>query len=82
MAKAKLMQFVPDDNTYVYFRYDDEHTLMCVYNGNDVEKDIYLARFEERLQGRKKAKEILSGNAINLEEKLTLSPNSVLLLEF
>lgn len=82
IASAQLMQFVPDDNTYVYFRYDKDHTLMCIYNGNDQNKDLYLARFEERIQGREMTKDILSGSPIKLGEKITMLPKSVLLLEF
>lgn len=82
MGHAKLMQFVPDGNTYVYFRYDEGHTLMCVYNGNDTAKEIYLRRFEERIQGRNAAKNILTGESITLGDILEMKPNSVMLLEF
>lgn len=81
IANAGLTQFVPDDNTYVYFRFDDGHSLMCIYNGNETNYDLNLSRFQEKIRGREIGKDILSGLPVKLGEKLSLAPRSVLLLE-
>ncbi|MET0244635.1 MAG: glycoside hydrolase family 13 protein, partial [Flavitalea sp.] len=48
ITKGKMMQFVPEDGVYVYFRYTTSQTVMCVMNTNEQEKTIDLKRFNER----------------------------------
>jgi hypothetical protein len=42
------MQYVPEDAVYVYFRYNEQETVMVVMNCNDSTKEIKLDRFKER----------------------------------
>lgn len=46
---GKMMQFIPEDGVYVYFRYDDKQTVMVVMNTNADAKEVKLERFAERL---------------------------------
>lgn len=48
---GKLMQYVPQDGVYVYFRYDDKQTVMCVMNTDDKERVIDFANYLERTNG-------------------------------
>jgi hypothetical protein len=80
-GNSKLMQFVPEENTYVYFRYDDKHTVMCVYNGNDKAQTLNLSRFGERLAGAKVGRDILSRTEFALDKVLVLNPKSVMVVE-
>ncbi|MGF2413986.1 MAG: glycoside hydrolase family 13 protein, partial [Ferruginibacter sp.] len=45
---GKLMQFVPQDGVYVYFRYNNNQTVMVIANTAKEEKKISLERFAER----------------------------------
>ena len=81
-GNSRLKQFVPEDNTYVYFRYDDEHLVMCVYNGNAKEQIMDLSRFEECLKGHTKAKNILTGETLVITKSWTSPPKSVAIFEF
>jgi glycosidase len=83
IGRAELTQFVPEDNTYVYFRSDDGHTLMCVYNLNDKPHTLLLSRFAEKLQGKKKGKDILTGVPVELGKMLEIPAKSaqVIVLE-
>ncbi|HEX8357767.1 MAG TPA: alpha-amylase family glycosyl hydrolase, partial [Segetibacter sp.] len=36
---GKTMQYVPEDELYVYFRYDAKQTVMCIMNAGTKEKD-------------------------------------------
>lgn len=77
LHQGKMMQYVPLDGIYVYFRYDDSKTVMVIYNSNDAVKDLKLERFYERTNGFKGAKEITNGsvlegfNTINIPSKTT-----------
>ncbi len=50
IRSGKFMQYVPEDGVYVYFRYDNNETVMCIMNTNDKPATIDLARFDERPQ--------------------------------
>ncbi len=78
---AKLTQFVPMDNTYVYFRTEGQRILMCIYNGNDKSFDLDLTRFNECIKGRTIGRDIISENNIQLKNTLVLEPKSTLLIE-
>ncbi|MFZ4785300.1 MAG: alpha-amylase family glycosyl hydrolase [Flavobacteriales bacterium] len=81
MADAKLTQYVPFDNTYVYFRTSGEHILMCVYSLNDKPFELDLKRFAESMQGRSRGANIIDGNRVFLQDKLTVPAKGTVLIE-
>ncbi|TWI85720.1 glycosidase [Lacibacter cauensis] len=78
---GKLMQFLPADGVYVYFRYDAKQTVMCVMNTNAEPKTIDLTRFTERIKGFSSAVDVAAGVEFKLEKELQLMPVSNLVLE-
>lgn len=78
---GSLMQFAPAGDVYAYFRYDDDETVMVIFNLGEEEISIDTERFQERLGGATAAVDVISGARLNIEEELTLGPRSVLLLE-
>ena len=81
LKTGKLMQYVPKDGVYVYFRYDDKQTIMCVMNTNDHPATIDLSRFNERIKDFKKAYDVATGVTFNLEPKLALEGKHLLTME-
>lgn len=81
LKTGKFMQFLPDDGVYVYFRYDNNETVMCVFNQNDAEKTISLSRFSERIKDFTKALDIATGTTFNLEPALTVGGKYVLVMK-
>jgi glycosidase len=81
LKTGKLMQYLPQDGVYVYFRYDDQQTVMCVMNTNDKPATIDLSRFTERMNGYTKAYDIATGVTFNLEATLTLGEKYLLVME-
>lgn len=81
IGRSKLVQFVPEDNTYVYFRMDDGNKLMCVFNGNENEKEIDLKRFSECVKPGTIVQDILSGETFSLPDKLKVEAGGFLLLQ-
>ena len=45
------MQYLPDNGLYVYFRYDQKQTIMCVMNTDNKERMVQLSNFQERTAG-------------------------------
>ena len=81
ITTGKLMQFLPIDGVYVYFRYDNNQTVMCAMNTNDKPATISLERFAERLYDYTSAKDVVTGKTITLGNSLTLRPMSNWVLE-
>ncbi len=78
---GKLMQYIPEDGVYVYFRYDNKQTVMCVMNQGDNEKTIDLSRFSERMNGFTKAFDVAGGNEFILDRNLTIKGKFLLVME-
>lgn len=76
-----LMQYSPIGGVYAYFRYDNDDTVMVVFNRGEGNVDLDLARFSERLHDSESAVDVLSGKIYDLRSSLALEPRSVLLLE-
>lgn len=78
---GQLMHYEPQNGVYVYFRYDNESTVMVVVNKNNESVDLPLARFKERINGYSKVRDILDKQDFILEDKLTLLKRSITILE-
>ncbi|UOQ75390.1 glycoside hydrolase family 13 protein [Hymenobacter sp. 5516J-16] len=62
VATGKLMQFIPQDGVYTYFRYNDQgQAVMVMLNGSKDEKTVDGARFAERTNGFSSGTEITTG---------------------
>jgi neopullulanase len=68
LTKGKMMQFVPEDGVYVYFRYDAKQTVITVMNTAKEKKTISIKRFEERTKGFSKMKNIHTGVQTPIED--------------
>ncbi len=68
ITNGKMMQFIPQDGVYTYFRYDDKQTVMVVMNTAKENKTVVLKRFEERIKGFSKMKNINTGAITELKD--------------
>ncbi len=68
LTTGKMMQYVPEDGVYVYFRYDNNQTVMVVMNTAKEQKNIVIKRFEERTNGFSKMKDILTAEITDLKD--------------
>jgi neopullulanase len=78
---GKTMQFIPENNIYVYFRYDDNETVMVLVNNNSSEQKIATNRFKERIQNFKTGKDVLSKQIFKLTDDITIAGKTALVLE-
>jgi len=78
---GELTHFVPQNGTYVYFRHDDDDSVMVILNKNPGPADLALDRFAERLQGYREARDVVSGQVHPLGASLELPARSVLVLD-
>jgi glycosidase len=81
IGTGKLMQYIPEDGVYVYFRYDGKQTIMCVLNPGDKAVTLKTSRFAERLKGASNYKDIMSGQTTLMSEALQAPAGSFQVLE-
>ena len=62
---GKMMQFLPVDGIYVYFRYTATETVMVMMNTSDKKTVVNTKRFNERINGFTKGKNIANDLIIN-----------------
>jgi neopullulanase len=78
---GKLVHYIPEDNIYVYFRFNEQQTIMVVLNGNDTVKTLDTKRFEENMKGLGKATNVMTKSAVADLKTLQLEAQSALILE-
>jgi glycosidase len=78
---GKLLHFVPEEEVYVYFRYDDNQKVMVVLGRNQRPVSLDLTRFSEILTDKKTGHDILSDIEIDLSENMIIPPKHVMIVE-
>jgi neopullulanase len=78
---GRLIQFIPVDGVYVYFRYTPTETVMIVMNTNDKKMTLDTKRFNERLKGFSKGKNIANDLTINDLGQLSLDKSETMVIE-
>jgi neopullulanase len=66
LTTGKMMQYLPEDGVYVYFRYDAKQTVMVVMNTSKEDKKITFDKYAERTNGFTKYKDIISKNTSDM----------------
>ena len=78
---GKMTHYIPENNTYVYFRYNDSESVMVLINNSKETKTLKTNRFQENLLNYKIGKDVITDKNIDLTNEITLEPKSVLILE-
>jgi glycosidase len=78
---GKLIHFIPNDEVYVYFRQNDEQTVMVILHNGFQPKVLKTERFNEVLSKFKGGIDILTGKKLENFDKIQLSPRSAMVIE-
>ncbi len=81
LQTGKLMQYVPEKGMYIYFRYNNQKTVMVIVNSNDKEQNISTARFNERMNGFTKAVNVITDETLPLGDEIKVPAKSTVILE-
>jgi glycosidase len=77
-----LKQFIPENNLYVYFRYNAKETVMVVLNNSDKEtRTITRDRYLEAMNGFTHGYEVITGAEINDLSSFKISPKTAMIIE-
>jgi glycosidase len=78
---GKMMHFGPENNTYVYFRYNDSKKIMVALNKGDKEAVLPAQRFHEMLGGLAEGTDVMTGQKFAVAKELRLPPKSATIVE-
>ena len=83
LQTGKLMQFVPEDGVYAYFRYTDDgkKDVMILVNTEDKVKELNTSRFEERTSKFTSAINVLTKEKLNSIKTISVPARTTLVLE-
>lgn len=83
LQNGKMMQYVPENGVYTYFRYlpGGGKTVMVIVNGDDQAKSLETARFAERMSGATTAINIITKEQLNTLKTIAVPAKGTLVLE-
>jgi len=77
---GKLMQYVPKNGIYVYFRYDENEKTMVILNKNAGPVTLQLDRFKNMIGSSIKGQDIISGKEIDMKDSIHLESPGPLII--
>jgi hypothetical protein len=75
------MQYIPSKGLYVYFRYDNNQTMLCALNSDTLSASIHFGDYKERTQYFETATDVMTGSNYNLSEQMNIPARSIRILE-
>ena len=81
LRTGALTQFVPENDTYVYFRSNEASTVMIIMHYGEKEQLLSLNRYNEKLVGFSQGREVETGKQVSLKGPLSLGPFSIQVIE-
>ncbi|GAK88619.1 alpha-amylase (neopullulanase) SusA [Nonlabens ulvanivorans] len=95
LHNGKLLQYVPENNCYVYFRYgheelrstgqvglgNHESRVMVIINNNLEDLNLDIERFKEGLDGRTKGEDILTNEIFDLTKNIKVKGKTSLVID-
>lgn len=79
---GKLMHFAPEQGTYVYFRYNDNKTVMVILNKNTENLRLETARFAGFVSKANEARNLLTGEVADIRKFIDLPARQSMILEW
>ena len=65
--QGKMIHYVPEQNVYVYFRFDSEEKVMVIINNSPENRTLNLSRFKESISTHKLAFDVLTNQTFDIE---------------
>lgn len=79
---GKTLHFIPQDNTYGYFRYDDTDVVFVFINNSAEEKPVSWTRFKEISAGLTEGTDVMTGQKIQVSDETRVPAYSSLIVEY
>lgn len=81
IAQGSFVQYVPEDEVYVYFRIHQNETVMVLVNNSKVAKKVDRSRFATQLGKAETAFDVLNGEPTTLDAQIEVPARSARILD-
>ncbi len=78
---GKMTHYIPENNIYVYFRYNAADTVIVIMNNSNETKTVKTDRFKENIKNFTSGKDVISELTFDVTNEIIIEPKSVLILE-
>ncbi|MBQ8482746.1 MAG: glycoside hydrolase family 13 protein [Bacteroidales bacterium] len=79
---GKTMHFMTRDNTYAYFRYDEDDVVFVYINNNLEPVNVPWSYYSEIADGLKGGVDVITGEPFEVSDATVVAPKSVLIVEY
>jgi hypothetical protein len=79
---GKTMHFITRDNTYGYFRYDEDDAVFVYINNNLEEVNVPWSYYSEISEGLSGGVNVLTGESVVVSDATVVAPKTALVVEF
>jgi glycosidase len=79
--KGLLTHYVPENDVYVYFRYNDIEKIMVIMNNNETDQTIKTERYAESLNNKTLGKDVMTNAVYDLKTSIFVPKQTALILE-
>jgi glycosidase len=80
IGTGKMMQYIPQDGLYAYFRYDDKQTVLVIANTGEKAISPTWSIYKERVKGFTQLRNVITGTLMAMDA-LTLVPGESFVFE-
>jgi len=81
LGNGALMQYIPANGLYVYFRYDEKQTILCAVNTDEMERTLDFNDYSERTKGFASATDVMSGITVETGNNMKIPAGKMVILE-
>jgi glycosidase len=76
-----LTHYIPENDVYVYFRYNETEKIMVILNNNETDQTLKINRYAESLENVKSGKDVITGQPVDLKSDFMVPKQTALILE-
>ena len=76
------MHFMTRDNTYAYFRYDENDVVFVFINNTLEDKNVPWSYYSEITEGLQGGVDVLTGEPVEISDATVVAPKTALVIEY
>lgn len=78
---GKTTHYIPENNVYVYFRHNENESVMVIINNSNQKQTFKTDRFQENILNYTTGKDVISDKTLDLKKEITIDAKSSMILE-
>ncbi len=82
VQNGRTLHFIPENNTYGYFRYDDREVVFVFVNNSDQTVNVPWTRFKEMSARLGEGVDVLTGKRVTVSDGTEVAPMSALVVDY